>query len=474
MKTRVTLRKKIPAQLRFRGMDMRLLLLMFLFSAFALQSVAQTDCKTMHKVAKKETIYGIAHQYGITQAELIAANPLLAEKGLKKGQTLCIPYSSAEIEAARQEAEAQAEAERAAQVQYFTTIKVAVILPFALNKTKPTEEAQKMLDFYEGILLTADSLKKAGVNLDLLVLDEGSSDASAVQQALQHSALPAVNLIIGPGRTASVNAVAAFAQQHQIPLVIPFASSENIIGGRPYVLQCNTGHATHYQKVVNRIAARHSSDNIIFVDMTEKPGTDAYIGDLIKVLDAKGIGHSRIALADMDEKLADMMAASKNNLFIPTSSAAGCFDMLCLKLNDLNVAATHKVQLIGSPEWQTLSSKSQKNMYKYSATYFATFFTNTLSSRTQKFCRDFEQSFGHQQVGSYPRYGEMGHDISAFFLTAMQRYGNRFLDHIQQHDFNSLQLPLHFVRKDEQSGYANTATYVIYYKPEGDVILTTF
>jgi len=420
-------------------------------------------------VAKKETVYGIAHQYGITQAELIAANPQLSEKGLKKGQLLCIPYSNAP------QPEAQAEVDFTAQPQMLSTIKVAVVLPFALGKPKPTEEAQKMLDFYKGILLTVDSLKKAGINLDLLVLDEGSADASTVQQALSHPALSSANLIIGPGRTANVNAFAAFAQQHQIPLVIPFATSSDIIGGRPYVFQCNTGHATHYQKVIKRIVAYHSSDNIIFVDMNEKTiAGDNYISDLMKALDAVGISYSHIALSDMDDKLAGLLNAEKKNLFIPTSPSGDSFDMLCLKLNDLNVNATHTTQLIGSPEWQTLSAKSQKNMYKYSATYFATFFTNTLSSRTQAFCRTFEYSFGRQQVSSYPRYGEMGHDISAFFLTALQHYGDRFFDHIRQHDFNSLQLPLHFERKDEQSGYANTATYVIYYKPEGDVILTTF
>jgi hypothetical protein len=140
----------------------------------------------------------------------------------------------------------------------------------------------------------------------------------------------------------------------------------------------------------------------------------------------------------------------------------------------MNVADSCRVQIIGSPEWQTLPAKSQKNMYKYSATYFATFFTNNVSTRTRNFCNDFQQNFGHKQTESYPRYGEMGHDISAFFLTAMQRYGNKFIEHIEQHDFNSLQLPLHFVRKDSQSGYANTATYVVYYKPNGDIILTTF
>lgn len=46
-----------------------------------------------HEVQKGETIYGISHQYGITEHDLIAMNPEI-ESGLKVGQTLVIPSKS--------------------------------------------------------------------------------------------------------------------------------------------------------------------------------------------------------------------------------------------------------------------------------------------------------------------------------------------------------------------------------------------
>ena len=442
-------------------------------SLFILRSAAQTDCKLTHKVAKKETVYGISRLYGITQEELLAANPQVGEKGLKKGTLLCIPYSNAERDSLNRVAAEQAEAERKAQMQQ-NTIKLAVILPFALNAPAQTDEAQKMIDFYKGILLVVDSLKRVGLNLDVLVLDEGTAEASNIQTALVHSALPDVDLIIGPGRSANVNAVAAYAQQHQIPLVLPFANADGIVGGRPYVFQCNAPKSNHYQKVINRFVTRHRSDNIVFIDREENTSGDGYVAELIQQLTGRGISFSRVHISDMDEQLVPLLKSSMNNVLVPTSASASSFDMVCQNLNDLNVAAAYNVQLIGSPEWQTLTGKSQKNMYKYNATYFATFYTNSLSTRTQQFCQLFYQNFGHQQFVSYPRYGEMGHDIAAFFLTALQRYGNQFFASIQRHDFNSLQLPLHFTRKDDQSGYVNTATYIIYYKADGDVFLNTF
>ena len=48
----------------------------------------------MHKVKRKETIFSVSREYGISEQELIDANPEL-KKGMKKGQFLCIPYPAA-------------------------------------------------------------------------------------------------------------------------------------------------------------------------------------------------------------------------------------------------------------------------------------------------------------------------------------------------------------------------------------------
>lgn len=56
----------------------------------------------MHKVKRKETVYSISREYGISEAELIAANPeLQGEDKIKKGTFLCIPYPTAQVRETR-------------------------------------------------------------------------------------------------------------------------------------------------------------------------------------------------------------------------------------------------------------------------------------------------------------------------------------------------------------------------------------
>ena len=42
-----------------------------------IQGPVQSRCRDMHKVKRKETVYSISREYGISEAELIAANPEL-------------------------------------------------------------------------------------------------------------------------------------------------------------------------------------------------------------------------------------------------------------------------------------------------------------------------------------------------------------------------------------------------------------
>lgn len=47
-------------------------------------------CKDMHKVKRKETIFSVSREYGISEQELIAANPEL-KKGMKKDSSFVSP-----------------------------------------------------------------------------------------------------------------------------------------------------------------------------------------------------------------------------------------------------------------------------------------------------------------------------------------------------------------------------------------------
>ncbi|MDX5449375.1 MAG: LysM peptidoglycan-binding domain-containing protein [Bacteroidota bacterium] len=67
-----------------------------LLVAFATSAFAQQEDPVKHPVRKGETIYGISRMYGITEEELIQANPQI-QQGLKEGMVVIIPQKKEEV-----------------------------------------------------------------------------------------------------------------------------------------------------------------------------------------------------------------------------------------------------------------------------------------------------------------------------------------------------------------------------------------
>lgn len=119
----------------------------------AIQGPVQSRCKDMHTVKRKETIFSVSREYGITEQELIAANPELKD-GMKKGQFLCIPYPKAQIMQPNNNVKDKQEniipptnndlfRETQSAPKTLSTIKAAIVLPFL--------EDRRMVEYYEGV-----------------------------------------------------------------------------------------------------------------------------------------------------------------------------------------------------------------------------------------------------------------------------------------------------------------------------------
>ena len=149
-------------------------------TAQAEPAVKKNEWRDMHKVARKETIFSISQQYGITQEELIAANPELKNGKLKKGSFLFIPYPKSQ-ETGKTAPSSQAAPsneelfeENSISKKQINTIKVALMLPFTSTSQ---DEQSRMVEFYEGFLMAIDSLKHQGVSADIYTYDTKGTTA---------------------------------------------------------------------------------------------------------------------------------------------------------------------------------------------------------------------------------------------------------------------------------------------------------
>ena len=167
-----------------------------------------------HKVKKKETLYGIATDNGLTVDQLIAANPGMEKPGfqLKKGDIIRVPVM--EQGDVRQRA-----------------IRLGLMLP--LNDDG--NDGKRMVEYYRGVLMACDSLKKEGISVDVKAWN--LSENTNLQTILSDPQAASRDMIIGPFYEKFVSELSAFAKSHKIKLVVPFSIHAQEIYSNPYLFQ---------------------------------------------------------------------------------------------------------------------------------------------------------------------------------------------------------------------------------------------
>ena len=425
--------------------------------------------KTLHEVKKKETLYSISRLYGITVDQLVNANPDLKKTKLKKGVVLNIPYTTAE------DTEYQAEQQRAIEeankpkVIMYPTIKVAVILPFSKTEEKVSAESQKMINLYQGFLLAVDSLKQRGCNVEVFAYDE-ASPVTPVASVLQKPEMKDMQLIVGPIRQWNVKSVADFAHQNNIAHVVPLSNDLSLVNEHPTTFQVNSHNSLLYNQVYNRFYLIHKDHNIIFVNMNDRGDNMPYITDFKKDLEAKGVQYSNASTADF-ATVRDVLKKGMNNTIIPTSGSTSAFETLCKKLDGLDLTSEYTVQLFGFPEWQTLQGKNDKYLGKYQCQFFTSFYSNEASTRIQQFNGRFHRWFNQDQYNSFPKYGELGYDIGAYFIKGLHDFGSAFYENLHNYSYISMEFPMMFEKKNSWSGYQNHSMMIVTHRTDGSVFV---
>ena len=210
------------------------LLRYFLLSALLLVAVgvisAQENAsfRGYHKVKRKETIFGISRMYEITVEELIEANPEMKNPDyeLRKGDILKIPFSSKTI--------GTSQTSQGGTVSQIIKDKVfannsssddvrnrAIRLGVMLPLHDINGDGRRMVEYYRGVLMACDSLKKKGISVDVHAWN--TPEDGDIRTVLLDDAATKCDLIIGPLYSKQMDVLSEFVRTYDIRLVIPFS-----------------------------------------------------------------------------------------------------------------------------------------------------------------------------------------------------------------------------------------------------------
>lgn len=440
--------------------------------------------RTIHKVQKGETVYRITHSYGITAEELRAVNPEITKNKLKKNSLIKIPYSAQEIEKMRQQtvtaAAPQSNAEIFAKAMQereslrdgdFDGIRVAIVLPFMLDSYSPNEQ-NRMVEYYEGLLMAVEELKRQGYSFEINTYDSGSANKS-LEPLLSSGALDQTDIIIGALHATHNKQLADFAKNKNIPLVIPFTSKEDEIFRNPMVYVVNTMQSYFYSEVIDHFTIQFPNANVIFVSDSLNNKKE-FVTALSEGLDTRSVPHSTITLSQLidsennEATLKEIMKEGMDNVFIPTSSSEVTLGTMLPSLILLNndTIDLPDFKLFGYPEWQIYAGNMRSQIYEVNTYFYASFFSHYTLPEASRFRNEYIRWYNRNPQNIYPRYGMLGYDTGYTFLLAISKYGNKMASNINNIQFRPVQTGFKFERVNNWGGMINKKIYFVNYTPD--------
>lgn len=447
----------------------------------SIQPAVLPRCRDMHKVARRETVFSVSRQYGITEQELLEANPEL-KKGMKKGQFVCIPYPKPRTPYVQPEEKAAVVPPSNSELfnenketpKTISTIKAAVILPFMLDGSRKSDSS-RMIEYYEGFLMAVDSLKRTGVSVDLYTYDSGNENAS-IHSILAKSEMKSMDIIFGPLYQQHIKPLASFAKKHDIRLVVPFSSKDNSVFSNPAVYQVNTPQSYLYSEVYEHFIRKFPNANVIILETAtvDKDKTE-FIKGLKRELSQKGIPVKTFPATASEATLKTALRTDKENFFIPTSGS----DLTLIKLlPQLTLLVRNNpeqnIHLFGYPEWQTYTKDHLESFFELDTYFYSSFYTNNLLPSAVNFTNAYHKWYSKDMANTYPKYGMLGFDTAFFFLKGLSGYGSDLENNLYKMDLTPIQTGFKFDRVNNWGGFVNKKVFFVHFTKNFELIKLDF
>ena len=445
----------------------------------------QPNCREMHKIKRKETVYSISRMYGITEEELIAANPEIKGKKLKKGKFLCIPYTKQQNkkdqvtpkpEATVAPTDTELFDKNKKESRKFSTIKAAVVLPFNVDGTGNPDEQLRMVEYYEGFLMAVDSLKEKGVSIDLYIYDSGKTTAS-VSQVLNKPEMKSMDIIFGPAHADQVKPMADFAKKNNVRLVVPFTSKGDDVFDNPSVYQINTPQSYLYSEVYEHYLRKFPNANVIFLDAeTGHNDKDDFIKGLKEELKNKQITFKELKGESINPEGMKLAVDSlRENVIIPTSGKnVALIKILPQMIVTAREHPNYDMKLFGYPEWQTYTHDHLSSFFELDTYFYSSFYTNNLFPAAIQFTQSYRRWFSKDMANTYPRYGMLGFDTAFFFLQGLHKYGSNFEDNMNNMMVTPIQTGFKFDRVNNWGGFINRKVFFVHFTKNYELIKLDF
>ncbi|MEN9976227.1 MAG: hypothetical protein RIR36_387 [Bacteroidota bacterium] len=216
------------------------------------------------------------------------------------------------------------------------------------------------LDFYNGVLMAVDSLKKSSTTFDIRIIDTKQKNNS-LTTLLTDSSLQKPTLIISAvTNKADTKLIADFALAQQSPMVSAVFPNDAGVTNNPFFTVLNPTLKTQCEAIYNYIQTNFSKNTILY--LKKKGATEDYIQNIIVDSNSK-TSKSFLNIEAIDSisftDIAPYLDSTKQNILL-CGSLKESFGYSIVEL--LNDNPAYKSTIIGMPTWDGEKSFNVTNV----------------------------------------------------------------------------------------------------------------
>ncbi len=367
--------------------------------------------------------------------------------------------------------------------------------------------AFRFLEFYEGAQIALDSLKKLGMHINFKVYDISENELE-LSLLLQNQELQNSDLIISLMYSKNFTLLSNYCKEYKIPVVNVLSKRRQIIYKNPYVFKMSPKPDALYSRVADFIGEKYADYNTIIVrnnpyqlsrqytflknllEEKVKPKSplsnqatlakfdslmkgrqqtfrDTLEQELVKGDYSFGINEMidhpfdttwvnnpvKTVIYSRDSLNGIMENASlfRNNLIVALGSDQVFAIELFTKLNF--VRDSLKIKVIGLPDWQNFMNLDVEHSQAFGLAMSSEIFVDYKADNVNQFIRKFHNLYNKEpEVNTY---AFLGYDATFYFLQALFRLGDQWMEEVPKFQIPLLENQLKF-EKQADGGYENT------------------
>jgi ABC-type branched-subunit amino acid transport system substrate-binding protein len=430
----------------------------------AKQSAQESKSALKHEVKAGETIFGIARMYGLTQTELTAQNQAL-NAGLKIGMILTINPKPGmavppKVETANSDSlKENANAAACSISESFTknTIKVSLVLPLYSSKEDNQIKSRTGLEFYAGCMIAIDSLKNAGLNIDLHVFDT-QSDSLAMNKVLKSAELAKSDFVLGPLHASEFRQISNQISNSKTLAIAPLASSSALISGAPHAVKLVPDQKRLMDGLVEQVLKNYKTARYILIRNSNAKDKDLAVSiasALASRIDTSTSNYLSIAYTGVNDLLEKLDSDKENILFFPSTAQVQVIDAIS-RLNASRIGK--RITLVGLNEWNNFENIEYEHLNNLNFTYATPWYIDFNSVASKKFRAAYRQQF----KGEPGVYAFQGFDAMFYFLKASASLNTVNTDCITHLPvYKGFSTEFKFKKENNTSGADNNHVFVL-------------